>query len=67
MTTPGATFLGVALVVRAAHTGVTMSRGTYSGSCSSSKLLTSQADGSMDFEHPRAYTRSRFGAISVST
>ena len=41
VTTPDATFLGVALVARAACAGVIVPRGTYLGSCSSSKPITS--------------------------
>ena len=65
--TPGATFVGVALVVRAARAGVIVSGGTYSGSRSLSEPMTSQADGATDFERSHAYTRSSFCAKSVST
>ena len=67
MTSLGVTFLGVALVVRAARAGVIVSGGTYSGSRSLSEPMTSQADGATDFERSHAYTRSSFGAKSVST
>ena len=54
VTTPDATFLGVALVARAACNGVAVPGGTYSGSCSSSEPITSRAVGATDFERPRA-------------
>ena len=54
MTTPDATFLGVALAARAARDGVEVSRGTYSGSRSSSEPMTRQADGATNFDRPRA-------------
>ena len=63
---PGATFVGLALVVRAAHAGMTVLGGTYSGSHSSSESMTSRADGATDLEHPREYTRSGIGTMSVS-
>ena len=64
---PDATFLGVALVARAARDGVVMSVGAYSGSSSSSEPMTRRADGVTHFYHPRASTRSCFGAIRDST
>lgn len=64
---PGATFVGLALVVRAAHAGITVLGGTYSGSHSSSESMTSQADGATDIETPRAYTRCSICAINNST
>ena len=67
VTTPDATFLGLALVVRAARAGVVVSGGTYSGSCSSSEPITNRADGATDLERPRALTRSYFGAFRNST
>ena len=54
VTTPDATFFGVALVARAARDGVEVFGGTYSGSCSSLEPLTSRADGAIDFELPHA-------------
>ena len=63
VTTPDATFLGVALAGRAAREGVEVPGGTYSGSPSSSEPMTRQADGATDFDHPRAYTRSCLGVI----
>ena len=45
VTTPDATFLGVALGARAAREGVEVPGGTYSGSRSSSEPMTMQADG----------------------
>ena len=54
MVTPDTTFLGVALVARAARDGVEVFGGTYSGSCSSLEPITSRADGAIDFELPRA-------------
>ena len=54
VTTPDATFLGIALVARAAPDGVVGPGGSYLGSCSSSEPITSQADGATDFERPRA-------------
>ena len=50
MTTTDATFLGVALVARAARAGVAVPGGTYSGSCSSSETITSRADGATNFK-----------------
>ena len=58
-----ATFLGEPLVARAAHDGVAVPGGMYSGSHSSSEPMTRRAYGATDFDHPRAYTRSCFGAI----
>ena len=54
VTTPNATFLGVALGTRAAQEGVEVSGGTYSGSHSSSEPMTRRADGATDFDYPRA-------------
>ena len=48
------TFLGVALVARAARDGVAVPGGTYSGSFSSSEPITIWADGALDFERARA-------------
>ena len=53
VTTPDATFLGVALGARAAREGVEVSGGTYSGSRSSSEPMTMRAHGARDFDHPR--------------
>ena len=52
VTTPDATFLGIALVARVARAGVRVPGGTHSGSSSSSKPITSRADGATYFEHP---------------
>ena len=54
VTTPDATFLGVALGARAAREGVEVPGGTYSGSRSSSEPMTMRADGATDFDHPCA-------------
>jgi len=54
VTTPDATFLGVALRSRAAREGVEVPGGTYSGSRSSSEPMTIRADGATDFYRPRA-------------
>ena len=54
VTTPDATFLGVALGARAAREGVEVPGGTYSGSRSSSEPMTMRADGATDFDRPRA-------------
>ena len=54
MTTPDATFLGVALGARGACEGVEVFGGTYSGSHSSSEPMTMRADRATDFDHPRA-------------
>ena len=54
VTTPDATFLGVALVAREAREGVEVPGGTYSGSHSSSEPMTMRADGATDFDRPRA-------------
>ena len=54
MTTPDATFMGVALAACAARDRVAVPGGTYSGSCSSLEPITSPADGATDFERPRA-------------
>ena len=47
-----ATFLGIALVARAARDGVAVPGGTYPRSCSSSKLMTRRADGATNFDRP---------------
>ena len=67
VTMMGATFMGVALVVRGAHAGVTVPWGMHSGSCLPLETMTSRPDRATNFEIPHAYTRSSFGAISVST
>ena len=54
VTTPDATFLGVALAARAARDGVEVPGGTYSGSRSSSEPMIMHADGATDFDRPRA-------------
>ena len=54
VTTPDATFLGVALGARAAWEGVEVPGGTYSGSRSSSEPMIMRADGATDFDRPRA-------------
>ena len=54
VTTPDATFLGVALGARAARVGVEVPGGTYSGSRSSSEPMNRRADGVTEFDHPRA-------------
>ena len=54
MTTPDATFLGVALGARAAQEGVEVPGGTNSGSLSSSELMIMHADGATDFNRPHA-------------
>ena len=54
ITTPDATFLGVAPVERATHYGLAVPGGTYSWSCSSSESITSPVDGAIDFVCPRA-------------
>ena len=54
VTTPDATFLGVALVARATRVGVAVPRGTYSGSCSSLEPINTRADGVIDIEFPHA-------------
>ena len=54
VTTPDATFLGVALGAREAWEGVELPGGTYSGSRSSSEPMTRRADGVIDFDCPRA-------------
>ena len=54
VTTPDATFLGMALRARAAREGVEVPGGTYSGSRSSSEPMTMRADGATDFDCPRA-------------
>ena len=54
VTTPDATFLGVALGARAARAGVEVPGGTYSVSRSSSEPMTMRADGATDFDRPRA-------------
>ena len=64
VTTPDATFLGVALGARASREGVEVPGGTYSGSRSSSEPMTMRADRAIDFDRPRAYIRSIFGCHS---
>ena len=54
VTTLDATFLGVALVARAARDWVEVPGGTYSGSRSSSDPMTRWVDGTTDFDRPRA-------------
>ena len=54
VTTPDATFVGVALVAREAREGVEVPGGTYSGSRSSSEPMTRRDDGATDFDCPRA-------------
>ena len=54
VTTPDATFLGMALGARAAREGAEVPGGTYSGSRSSSEPMIKPADGATDFDHPRA-------------
>ena len=53
VTTPDATFLGVALGARAAREGVEAPGGTYSGSRSSSEPMIKRADGATNFDHLR--------------
>ena len=50
VTTPDATFLGVALGERATREGVEVLGGTYSGSRSSSEPMIKRADGATDFD-----------------
>ena len=54
VTTPDATFVGVALVAREAQEGVEVPGGRYSGSRSSSEPMTMRADGATDLDRPRA-------------
>ena len=54
VTTPDATFMGVALGARAAQECVEVPGGTYSGSRSSSEPMTMRADGATDFDCPHA-------------
>ena len=54
VTTPDATFLGVALAARAARAVVDVFGGTYSGSRLSSEPMTMRAGGATDFDRPRA-------------
>ena len=54
VTTPDATFLGVALVARATRDGVEVPGGTYLGSRSSSEPMTRRVDGATDFDRPCA-------------
>ena len=54
VTTPDATFLGVALAARAARDGVEVPGGSYSGSRSSSEPMTRRVDGVTNFNRPRA-------------
>ena len=49
VTTPDATFLGIALVARVARAGLRVPGGTHSGSSSSSKPITSRAVRAIDF------------------
>ena len=49
VTTPDATYLGVALGARAAREGAEVPGGTYSGSHSSSEPMIKRADGATDF------------------
>ena len=53
VTTPDATFLGVALGARAAREGVEVLEGTYLGSRSSSQPIIMGADRAKDFDRPR--------------
>lgn len=54
VTTPDATFLGEALVAGAAHAGVAVPGGMYSGLGSSTDPIISRPHGATNFEHPRA-------------
>ena len=54
VTTPDATFLGVALGARVAREGEEVPGGMYSGSRSSSESMTMLADGATDLDCPRA-------------
>ena len=54
VTTPDATFFGVALGARATREGVEVPKGTYSGSRSSSNPMIMRADGATDFDRPHA-------------
>ena len=54
VTTPDATFLGVALGARAAREGAEVPGGMYSGSRSSSDLMIKRADGATDLDRLRA-------------
>ena len=54
VTTPDATFLGVALGARAAREGVEVPGGTYSGSRSSSDPMIMRADGATELDRLRA-------------
>ena len=65
--TSDATVLGVALGPRAAREGVEVPGDTYSGSRSSSKLMTMRADEATNIDCPRAHIRSFLGAIVDST
>ena len=67
VTTPGTTFMGVALMVHLAHARAIVTRGTHSRSRSSSKRINHRADRKMECERLREYTKSCFGSISVST
>ena len=67
VTTPDATFLGVALGACAAREGVEVPGGPNSGSRSSSEPMTMRAYGATDFDRPRAYNRSGLGSIVDST
>ena len=59
--------MGIALVARAAHDGVAVPGGTYSGSRSSLEKMTRREDGATDFDHPRTKTQSCFGSIRDNT
>ncbi|WP_353839288.1 hypothetical protein [Acinetobacter baumannii] len=54
VTTPVATFLGVALGARAVREEAEVPGGTYSWSHSSSEPMTMRADGATDLDRPRA-------------
>ena len=54
VTTPDATFLGVALGACAAREGVEVPGGTYSRSRSSSESIVMHADRATDFDRSRA-------------
>ena len=53
VTSPDATFLGVALAACATRDGVEVPGGTYSGSRSSSEPMTRRADGATELDRPR--------------
>ena len=54
VSTPDATFSGMALGARAARERVEVHEGTYSGSRSSSEPTIMRADGATDLDRPRA-------------